>query len=114
RRRMLHFAKLKLFDTRSPGARHPGTFSLLKQLYEPLSCGTMLPSLLGAPQSGRCDMTVTEPGRGEYADEWPRIYERRRVAFEATESAEEGPKERPKDLVGLALSGGGLRSALFN
>ncbi len=45
--------------------------------------------------------------------EWKRVYERRRVAF-GSESSQELDDDQPKDLTGLALSGGGLRSAMFN
>lgn len=66
-----------------------------------------------------------------YKNEWPKIHERRAVAFGKTryeqpvsegktsgvagEQSEPAEREqKPEELVGLALSGGGLRSALFN
>lgn len=63
-------------------------------------------------------------------EEWKRIHHRRSVAFEldpdsaavsgsanespSAEETEQPPADPPQDLVGLSLSGGGLRSAMFN
>lgn len=49
-------------------------------------------------------------------EEWRRIHHRRRVAFEIAVDDDEGNSkiDQPDDLVGLSLSGGGLRSAMFN
>lgn len=67
-------------------------------------------------------------GSEEFGNEWSKIRHRRLVAFGAVtdenpadpthgqpdKSTESPGVNRPKNLVGLALSGGGLRSALFN
>ncbi len=49
-----------------------------------------------------------------YRREWARIRSRRWRAFGLPPKPQTGPAHRPEDQVGLALSGGGLRSALFN
>lgn len=46
-------------------------------------------------------------------NEWNLIHERRHRAFH-TEPDENESSDRPKNLVGLSLSGGGIRSALYN
>ena len=46
-------------------------------------------------------------------EEWKRIRERRGRAFRQA-TKKENPQEPPKNVVGLALSGGGIRSALYN
>ncbi|MCS7466839.1 hypothetical protein NZK35_09305 [Stieleria sp. ICT_E10.1] len=45
-------------------------------------------------------------------DEWQSIHQRREKAFHTTPPKDVA--ERPKNLIGLALSGGGIRSALYN
>lgn len=45
-------------------------------------------------------------------EEWQAIHERRKKAFNITPPADK--QSRPNHLIGLALSGGGIRSALYN
>lgn len=45
--------------------------------------------------------------------EWVRIHQRRKLAGQVEAAGDESPR-RPDNLIGLALSGGGIRSAIFN
>ncbi len=57
---------------------------------------------------------MTESLPDEYREaEWKRVHERRANAFPEKQAAEDDT-QRPDNLVGLSLSGGGLRSAMFN
>ena len=56
---------------------------------------------------------MTHSSHSVELEEWECIRERREVAFDQPNTAENS-NQRPQNLVGLALSGGGIRSALYN
>ncbi|WP_182864838.1 hypothetical protein [Stieleria mannarensis] len=55
---------------------------------------------------------MTNDRSGWEQEEWQSIHQRREKAFHT--AAPDDAHERPKNLIGLALSGGGIRSALYN
>ena len=67
-------------------------------------------------QQGQANKEVAEPKKRKNEPwreaEWECVVERRRRAFSG--NAEVNRNEEPKNITGLALSGGGIRSALFN
>ncbi len=65
------------------------------------------------PQSGKANQDDASPTNESWREaEWKCVIERRKRAF-STDAAAERDQE-PENLTGLALSGGGIRSALFN
>ncbi len=65
------------------------------------------------PQSGRADTDVASPINESWREaEWECVIQRRQRAF-STEATTD-LKQEPENIAGLALSGGGIRSALFN
>ena len=61
------------------------------------------------------EQLIVPSADGIQPTEWRRIHRRRFLAGQAeSDRGEEASPERPENLVGLALSGGGIRSAIFS